>query len=675
MPNLAENGQILAKIYVNPVTERLCRKMGSLPETGNSDKAASGRSKTSVLGGVNRFVLGLNRAQKRVVLIVGDSALILLSFWLALALRYGSFSFSEFLDLGWILPVLVVAGIGVFWVLGLYKTLVRSIENRLVAIIAFGSAVLATILATAAFTDYDLFVPRSVPFIFGFVLTCLVTAFRAAGRSYYWRNVGGAVVREPVLIYGAGVSGTQLAAALQGGRDYQVLGFIDDDPTLHGNFVHGKRIYPPKRLGELIAKNNVRRVLMAIPSAAPLERRAVIDRLKRAGVRIQTVPAFMDIVSGRANPDDLVEVQIEELLGRVPVLPNPQLIQASIAGKTVMVTGAGGSIGSELCRQILSAGPKAIVLFEMSEVAIYNIEKDLADLAKLRGLGHVPVHCVLGSVTDRDHVRKVIADYQVATIYHAAAYKHVPIVEINGLEGARNNIIGTRVVAEEADLGGVERFVMVSTDKAVRPTNVMGATKRFAELVIQRQQQRARKTVYAIVRFGNVLGSSGSVIPLFRSQIHRGGPVTLTHPDIIRYFMTITEAAQLVIQAGSLAKGGELFVLDMGEPVKIHELARMMIELSGLKVKNEENPDGDVEIRIVGLRSGEKLYEELFLAEETLPTLHEKIMRANEPQVSPALLEKAMGQLEQALRSRDSAKAVQAMCVVVEDFRAVQAAS
>lgn len=648
--------------------------MDILPDTGGSDKAEAAPRQSSV-GRINRFIIGRSRVQKRAIQIVVDSGLILISFYLALVLRYGSYSLGDFLALGWILPVLPGVGVAVFWLLGLYKTLLRSIENRLVVIIAFGSAVLSAVLATAAYSDLDLFVPRSVPFIFGFVLTCLMTGFRAAGRAYYWHNFAPREAREPVAIYGAGVSGTQLAAALQGGRDYKVVGFIDDDPTLHGNFVHGKRIYPAKRLEELTRRHGVQRVLLAIPSATAMERRAVIERLKKAGVRIQTVPAFIDIVTGRASPDDLYEIQIEELLGRVPVAPNPELLGASIVGKTVMVTGAGGSIGSELCRQILAVRPKAMVLFEMSEVAIYNIEKDLEELVRLSGANPVPLHCVLGSVTDRDHVRRVIADFDVDTIYHAAAYKHVPIVELNALEGARNNIIGTRIVAEEADHGGVERFIMVSTDKAVRPSNVMGATKRFAELVVQRQQQRARHTTYGIVRFGNVLGSSGSVIPLFRSQIHRGGPITVTHPDIIRYFMTIPEAAQLVIQAGSMAEGGELFVLDMGDPIRIYDLARMMIELSGLKVCDDENPQGNIAIEVIGLRSGEKLYEELFLDDSPKPTRHEKIMCADEPHVAPALLEQALNELEKALRAREPARALQAMATVVEDFRAVQAAS
>lgn len=435
--------------------------------------------------------------------------------------------------------------------------------------------------------------------------------------------------RERVIIYGAGIAGVQLAASLQDGDDYLPVAMLDDNPKLHGNKVRGLEVYSPTEVKELCDEMNVSRLLLAIPSAKMRRRREILESLSEFPVHVQTVPEFNDIVSGKASVDEIADVSIEELLGRDPVPPNPELLVATISGKSVLVTGAGGSIGSELCRQILALDPRRLILQEISESALYNINNELESIRKETGSG-CEIVPLMGSVHHERKLRKVMEVFKVQTLYHAAAYKHVPLVEYNLFEGIHNNVLGTVHTACAAIEAGVETFVLVSTDKAVNPTSVMGATKRLAELVLQAYASQESSTRFCMVRFGNVLGSSGSVVPLFREQIRKGGPVTVTHREIIRYFMTIPEAAELVIQAGSMAQGGDVFVLDMGEPVRIEDLAHRMINLMGLTVQTEGNPDGDIAIEYVGLRPAEKLYEELLIGSNVTGTNHPRIWRADE---------------------------------------------
>jgi FlaA1/EpsC-like NDP-sugar epimerase len=433
----------------------------------------------------------------------------------------------------------------------------------------------------------------------------------------------------PIAIYGAGDSGRELARALSLSKKYKLTAFIDDEPKIFGSEIDGVEVFSPISIELLIEKYNIGRILLAMPSATHARRSEILKRLEPFPVKIKTIASMEEIVSGKVQIEQLKEIEIEDLLGRDSVAPDQSLLHACITDKVVMVTGAGGSIGSELCRQIIMLKPTKILLYELSEFALYSIDKELCNISKRLDL-EVEIVSLLGSVQHKNRLIKTMERYHVQTVYHAAAYKHVPLVEHNIVEGIRNNIFGTWYAAEAAAEVGVERFVLISTDKAVRPTNVMGASKRFAELVLQAINSRGTQTIFTMVRFGNVLGSSGSVVPLFREQIKSGGPVTVTHKDIIRYFMTIPEAAQLVIQAGAMGKGGDVFVLDMGDQVKISELAERMVHLMGLSIKNEKHPQGDIEVNYSGLRPGEKLYEELLIGENVSGTSHSKIMTADE---------------------------------------------
>jgi len=459
--------------------------------------------------------------------------------------------------------------------------------------------------------------------------------------------------KKNVVIYGAGSAGVQLASALVHGSEFKTVAFIDDNPLLHKQKINGIKIYPFDSLSYLIEKCHVANLLLAMPSASRMRIREVIDSLEPYAVHVLSMPSLSDIAHGKVTFDALQEVDIADLLGRDSVAPVTSLLQANVTGKVVMVTGAGGSIGSELCRQIVLLQPHTLVLFEQNEFALYAIEKELEQQVDNDNIAILPV---LGSVTNAERVEKVCNTFGVHTIYHAAAYKHVPMVEKNPAEAVWNNIIGTLHTAQAAIHTGVETFVLISTDKAVRPTNTMGATKRFAELILQALSNNAtdeQKTRFTMVRFGNVLGSSGSVVPLFREQIAKGGPVTVTDKRIIRYFMTIPEASQLVIQAGAMGQGGDVFVLDMGEPIRIVDLAKRMIHLSGLQIKDEAHPDGDIEIQFTGLRAGEKLYEELLIGDNVSKTTHPRIMRAEESMIVWTELEKILNALTHATREDD----------------------
>ena len=524
----------------------------------------------------------------------------------------------------------------------LYRAIIRFIGAEMHAKVLRGTAIIALAMAAASFLLQAGGLRSSVAtgLVFWTFASFLLGGVRVLMRTLVIGS-NGSGEGERVAIYGAGEAGRRLVAAAAHSQEIRPVLFVDDDPQLHGRIVAGIPVADPADLSGLVTRERIQRLLLALPSISRHRRRQILAALEPLAIQVQTVPDIGDLVTGRARLDELRDVSVADILGRDPVAPDTRLLGACIRGKSVMVTGAGGSIGSELCRQIIELGATRLVLFERSELALYRIDRELQERIRERRLD-VELVALLGSVHDRNRVRQVVRGFDIQTIYHAAAYKHVPIVEFNMTEGARNNVIGTWHTAEAAAEAGVETFVLVSTDKAVRPTNVMGATKRMAELVLQGMASRGGPTRFCMVRFGNVLESSGSVVPLFREQIHRGGPVTVTDPDVIRYFMTIPEAAQLVLQAGAMGAGGEVFVLDMGDPVRIVELARRMIQLMGLTIRDKDCPDGDIAIRFTGLRPGEKLYEELLIGGDVGATGHPKILRASEqslpwPQVQDAL--------------------------------------
>jgi FlaA1/EpsC-like NDP-sugar epimerase len=579
-----------------------------------------------------------------------------IALWSGYALRLSELWPKLYLIEGWwLFPLVAIMGACVFIRLGLYRAVVRFMGAQAIWAVLKGVLIVACLLWIVAFLfKIDPF-PRSVPINFALVALVYVGGSRLLVRHYYHWILKHYVNKDAVLIYGAGGAGIQLATALSDGREFYPVGFIDDDKSLWGSTIKSLPVYSPLELSEIVEGASVKHVLLAIPNASNSQRKYMLERLDGINVHVQTIPSMPEILSGQASIEQLREVQIEELLGRDPVPPMPSLMAKCIQNKCVMITGAGGSIGSELCRQVIQQKPSNVILFEISEFNLYQIDEELKFWLAENNLS-IPVFALLGSVVDRIHVKKIINHFNVDTIYHAAAYKHVPIVERNIIEGVTNNIIGTKIIAEEAASAHVKHFILVSTDKAVRPTNVMGATKRFAELILQNLADNNVNTIFSMVRFGNVLGSSGSVVPLFRKQIKEGGPVTVTHKEITRFFMTIPEAASLVIQAGSMAEGGDVFVLDMGEPIRIVELAKRMIQLSGLELKTEENPDGDIEIKYTGLRPAEKLYEELLLGDDVYGTSHAKIMKASEVKLTNEKINFFIAELEKACELYDHDK-------------------
>lgn len=593
-----------------------------------------------------------------------DGVLVALSFWLAITLRVGEWWPNWILTRSWwMLLVLPVLGIAIFYSFGLYRFALRSLGRHDIQAIGQACALLALVLAGIAYFDTGLFLPRSTPIIFGLVVFLAMIGVRSAGRNYYHWLKNRDVVKEPVIVYGAGASGIQLVSALDAAREFQPVAFLDDDKGLQGSLIAGRRVYPPSKIDSLVEKFDVKNVLLAMPSLSRSQRKQIVEFLSERSIQVQTIPSLVELVGGFATIDKLREVGVHELLERDPVDPIIDLF-SSVRGRVVMVTGAGGSIGSELCRQIAAVGPAKIVLFDMSEYALYSIENELRSIVD----APVEVEAVLGSICAQTRLERVIRLHGVQTIYHAAAYKHVPLVEFNPFEGVRNNALGTLAVARAAENEGVERAILVSTDKAVRPTNVMGASKRLAELVFQRAQQRTTKTIFSMVRFGNVMGSSGSVIPRFQRQIAEGGPVTVTHPDVIRYFMTIPEAAQLVIQAGSMGEGGDVFLLDMGNPVSILDLAKRMIHLSGFEVKDGENIHGDIEIVFTGLRPGEKLFEELLVEGPALKTQHPKIMRSVDIPPEVEVVDAGFERLAEVIEREDLAALTRILKLLVEGY-------
>lgn len=571
------------------------------------------------------FFLGLSRPLKRSVSVLIDAMLLTVAFWggywvrLDMAIPIRSLHHWELLTL--LIPVTVF----IFAKLGLYRAVLRYVGFKVLWTVSLGIFLSTLCLVTFSFF-FEIFLPRTVSIIYFSFAVLLIGGVRLFFRMLVNRGKGS---RVPVLIYGAGSSGRQLQLALNQGQEFFPVAFVDDAPHLRKALIQGKNVYSPDEIGELIMRLGVKKILLAIPSASRMVRQDVLRRLEPFPCEVLSIPGMADLVGGKAQINELKEVSIEDLLGRDPVAPIPELLNANITGKRVMVTGAGGSIGSELCRQIIRCKPEKLILFELSEYGLYAIDKELSDVCEHEGID-VEIVPLLGSVQRQNRLFTIMSNLRVQTVYHAAAYKHVPLVEYNVVEGVRNNIFGTLYCAQAAIESCVETFVLISTDKAVRPTNTMGATKRLAELVLQALASAQNQTRFCMVRFGNVLGSSGSVVPLFRKQIRDGGPLTVTHPDIIRYFMTIPEASQLVIQAGAMGSGGDVFVLDMGQPVKIIELAHRMIRLSGLTLKNEQSPNGDIEVKITGLRPGEKLFEELLIGNNVLGTHHPRIMKANE---------------------------------------------
>lgn len=565
---------------------------------------------------------------KRLLTIGYDLTSIFTAFYIAMCLRLGTMVPGIGLNELLMLVMTCGASLILFIKLGMYRAILRYLSAQAIITVAICVCVSGLVLAVLSFFTYSV-IPRSVPIIYTLLLLILIGVPRMLVRGVVMMlnqiDVEGKI---PVIIYGAGHTGHQLLGAL-GASAYSVKAFIDDNSRLHKTTIGGVKVHSPDELQLLIQQYTPKKFLLALGNTNNASKARVLKTLEPHAIEVQTIPAAADILSGKTRIENIKDVEIEDLLGRDPVKPNPKLLDACIKNKAVIVTGAGGSIGSELCRQIIKHSPKTLILFEQNEYGLYAIEKELQ--GELSKYSHkMELVALLGSVQNEQRLLMAMQAYDVQTVYHAAAYKHVPLVEHNIVEGVNNNVMGTWRCAEAAIKANVESFVLISTDKAVRPTNIMGATKRVAELVLQGLAQRQTKTRFTMVRFGNVLGSSGSVVPLFRQQIKQGGPVTVTHPDIIRFFMTIPEAAELVIQAGSMGTGGDVFVLDMGDPVKIVDLARRMIHLSGLEIKDKDHPHGDIEIQYAGLRPGEKLFEELLIGDNVTGTEHSRIMRAQE---------------------------------------------
>lgn len=607
---------------------------------------------------MERLLRNMSRKTKVTMWLLFDVILVPISLYAAFSLRLGTPTTFPMMQSSWALfPLLMLSGVITFQVLRLPRIKLHSFDAYAMRRIGIAALIL-TVAAMILSYLFDFWAPRSVPLIFGAIFFGAAAVSRLVGLAMLQAVFGRLGNVVPVAIYGAGVAGIQLASALRQSNEVKPIIFVDDNPALWGLLISGLQVKNPKKLMALSRSGQIMRVLIAMPSISATRQSRLVSGLSELKCDVQVMPSYEDLIAGKSVTETMAPVAPDALLGRDKVdLDIPDVAKA-YAGRAVMVTGAGGSIGSELCRQILDIMPSHIILYERSEFELYKIDQELRALAKAAG---VKVTTRLGSVVDARRVREVLAETSAEIVIHAAAYKHVPLVEENELEGARNNVVGTQTVAEAAEAAGVERFILISTDKAVRPTNIMGATKRLAELVVQDLQTRSTKTKFSMVRFGNVLGSSGSVLPLFEQQIRRGGPVTVTHPDVTRFFMTIPEAARLVLLAGAYAKGGDVFVLDMGKPVKIIDIARRMIELSGRRVF--EDGEGEIAIEITGLRPGEKLFEELLIDDDSLrATPHEKILCAQEAMLSQIEVAAIMRELDKALIGGD----VQALRHLIE---------
>lgn len=605
---------------------------------------------------MKKELLGLPRWVKQFAAMLVDVVCALLATWLAFSLRLDEWhALIAEQKMAYILAVAL--SIPVFFQYGVYKTVLRFTGAHTLAMMSRAVGIYGLLYFTAIFMLASPYIYRSIGLIQPIIMLLLMALARvAASLALGFRAYGnnGRPVLGTLLIYGAGHSGMQIASALRQSGQYFLAGYIDDSTQYQGSNINGLMVYPPKEISRLIDTHGVTDILLAMPSIDRARRNAILSDLRQLQVHVRSLPDLVDLAQGHVTVLDIKELDPDDLLGREPVAPNRGLIEKNILGKTVLISGAGGSIGSELCRQILQVGPKQLLLLDHSEYGLYAIESELRTQLNANPGLKTELIPLLGNVRDAERLEAIFTKWSIDTVYHAAAYKHVPLVEHNPSEGLQNNVLGTLNLAQTAKKHRTTNFVLISTDKAVRPTNVMGATKRFAELVLQALASQADSgTCFSMVRFGNVLGSSGSVVPLFREQIRSGGPVTLTHAEVTRYFMTIPEAAQLVIQAGAMAKGGEVFVLDMGQPVKIYDLAKRMVELSGLSVKNPQTGAGDIEIVVTGLRPGEKLYEELLIGENPTSTTHPRIMMAREDFLPWEALRAELALLQEGLSKAD----------------------
>jgi len=608
------------------------------------------------------WIISLPRNAKRLVVVSTDLVLLPFVLWLAFCLRLDQLYLPDVrvATIGLLTPLVTVA---LFVRLGLYRAVIRFAGTQLLTSIFIGISFSALSLAFFGFL-LQAPLPRSVPFIYFGLGIIAIGGTRLCMRSLLTTNNRGRQ-SERVVIYGAGSAGVQLATALGQGIEYRPIAFLDDDEGKQGTILMDLRVYKPNRLQRLIDHTEIRYVFLAISSLSNSERARILQFLTGYKVSVKIIPSYADIADGGTNIDQLRDVRVEDLLGRDTVAPRDDLMVKAVTNRSVMVTGAGGSIGGELCRQVCMMNPAKLILFEMSEFGLYNISQELAK-------SEIEIVSILGDVQDKEYLRSLMIEHRVEVVYHAAAYKHVPIVEANIISGLKNNTLGTHSVVSAAIEANVDKFILISTDKAVRPTNVMGASKRFAELVLQANASEygvAHRTIFSMVRFGNVLNSSGSVVPLFKKQIREGGPVTVTHPDITRYFMTIPEAVQLVIQASAMSEGGDVFVLDMGEPVKIAELARTMIQHLGFVLEDGESPNRDVEIAFTGLRPGEKLYEELIIGDNCIGTDHPMINRANEHHLSISELNNKLSRLADACVASDTRTAIEVLAETVKEFK------
>ena len=616
-------------------------------------------------------VLGWPRAVKHLVVLVIDVLMCLFATWLSFSLRLDTPNWPDGAQ-WWVYMLAPALAVPVFIRFGLYRAIFRYTGQAALVATAKAVAVYGAMLLALMLWMRWPNVPRTLGVLQPLIFLLLVGASRAMARFWLTGWSERRLLQGRLLIFGAGTAGVQTAAALGVSSQFKLRGFVDDDEAKVGRSVNGIRVYSPASVADLVAREGITDILLALPSSTRERRNCIIERLRPLPVHIRTLPGLADLASGRVTVQDFKELDIEDLLGRDPVPPDPALLARNLVGKVVLVTGGGGSIGSELCRQILAERPRCLLLLDHSEFALYSIHQELQGLCTAFRL-KIELVPLLGSVNNPDRLHEICRKWRPDTVYHAAAYKHVPMVESNPAEGIVNNVFGTLNMARAAQESGVAHFVLVSTDKAVRPTNVMGASKRMAELVLQalsaapppQLPDRSAGVCFSMVRFGNVLGSSGSVVPLFRRQLAAGGPLTVTHSEVTRYFMTLPEAAQLVLQAGAMATGGDVFVLDMGEPVKILDLARRMVELSGMKVRDAAHPEGDIEITVSGLRPGEKLYEELLIGENPSPTLHPRIMKAHEDYLDWFTLEKHLEALRQAAETGEVGliKAVLKVCV------------
>ena len=615
------------------------------------------------------FSRPFSRAFKKAFLVLADSLMLTMALILTFALLEKDFFAVEQKSIT-VLAVVIAVSMIFYTKLGLYRALVLYMGLQSTLLIV-QCVTISSLLLIGSYFVFQIPVGGEIAILSLFWMMSLlfIGGSRFAGKLALRGLIHNFRPKEPVIIYGAGSSGMQLVGSLQGGDQYLPVAFVDDSHEMLGNTVHGIRVYGPLSLSELTESYGVRKILLAIPSATHAERREIINRLEHLPVHVKTVPDLFEVVSGKVGVDQVRDIDIEDLLGRDAVPPDPKLLDACILNQSVLITGAAGSIGAELCRQIIAVRPSKIIILDAFEYGLYELENELLSMIKLLG-DDVEIQLVacLGSVCNAAFLDSVIKRYDVETIYHVAAYKQVPMVEKNIVEGARNNVFGTLVSAQAAERYAVKNFVFISTDKAVRPTNFMGATKRLSELVLQALSKDSTKTRFSMVRFGNVLDSSGSVVPLFRQQINAGGPITVTHPEVTRYFMTVQEAAQLVIQAGSMAQGGDVFVLDMSEPIRIVDLARKMVHLMGFAVRDETEYNGDVSIEYIGLRAGEKLHEELLVSESVTGTEHPKIMRAQEEALDWSVLKPYLDRLESACQRIDLNEIKEILLATIDGF-------